>query len=181
MVSDTDMEALAREKMYKNVIEYLPPKQPDADRVKELHYTSNQEGFFDRQVLEQGTGKLIGYERTPGDIPQPLKDEYFWLINKNYALGVVDNKDKQIDDINVKLGLILYNAQKSKKQRTIQEVANQHYAMMIHESEMTMSTGGFNRQVASTITQVQGQFFKVGKNVKDAARGLYEEMRGKDG
>ena len=41
-----EMEDMARQKMAKNVIEYMPPKVPDADRVRELYYTSNQEGFL---------------------------------------------------------------------------------------------------------------------------------------
>jgi hypothetical protein len=177
MPTEEEIKQMAADKMYRNVVEYLPGKQPDADRVKELHYTSNQEGFFDRTIVND-QNQVIGVERTPGDVPQTLKDDYYWLINKNYALGVVDTKDKQIDDINVRIGLILYNAQHSKQQRTIKEAAEQHYAMMIHESEITMATGGFNRQVASTITQVQGQFFKMGKSMKDAARSMYDELRG---
>lgn len=174
---DLPLEEIAKEKMIKNTIEYLPPKTPDADRVKELHYTSSQEGFFDRTIVDENNN-IVGVERTPGDVPQKLKDEYYWLINKNYALGIVDTKDKQIDDINVRLGLILYNAQKSKRQRSIQEAAEQHYAMMIHESEMSMSTDGFNRQVASTITQVQGQFYKMGRSVQNSMKSLYNDLRG---
>jgi hypothetical protein len=175
MPTDEELDQMMKDKMYKQTVEYLPPKLPDADRVKELHYTSNQEGFFDRQIVNE-QNQIVGVERTPGDVAQNIKDDYFWAINKNFALGVMDERDKQIDDINMKIGFILYNAQHSKQNRTIKEAAEQHYAMMIHESQVNMSTGGFNRQVASTITQVQGQFFKVGKNMKDAARGMYEEL-----
>jgi hypothetical protein len=178
MVSEEEaLREVAKERMMRNAIEYMPQKPIDADRVKELHYTSNQEGFYDRTLVNE-QNQIVGVERTPGDIPQTLKDEYWWLVNKNYALGVIDLKDQQIDDINVKLGFIFHNAQKPKHARTVKEVADQHNAMMIHESQITMAKGGFNRQVASTITQVQGQFFKMGKNIKDVGRAMYEDLRG---
>jgi hypothetical protein len=179
--SEKEMEELTKEKMARTYLQqptnYLQQEPPSVDRVKELYYAANQDGFYDRTVIDQ-TGKQVGLERTPGDIPQRLKDRYYWLINKSYALGTVSRKEKEIDAINVKLGMLLYNAQFSRKLRTIQDLADQHQAIMLHESEISMSTDGFNRVIAGMVSGVTQHLFKSGGGIKNAVQGVYNMMAG---
>ena len=162
--NEVEAHQIAKERMLRK--DYIPPMPPDADRVKELYYTSDQIGWVDRPLYDQ-QGNLVATERTAGDLPQKLKDDYYWLINKGYATGIIDDRDKRIDELETMLATIFFDACKSKNERTINDVLEQQAALMIHGTQLNMSKGGFNRQMSSTITQLQGQFYKVGKSMKD--------------